>query len=225
MGCNKCSHRINNCETNVTEAELLDGCRKGDREAQRKLYEATSERIYRLLLKMTRRPETAFDLAQDTYVLAFTRIAQFNGQSSLSTWLYRIAVNAALQFLRRAEPAQLESDVVTRASDNGSEIDRVAAAVDLESVMSRMDAADRTILLLRYVEGLDYQAIAEVLECPGGTVASRLNRARQRARELLAEGYRNVEETGHVVHRIKGRNEGSVSNTLAGEIRLETGSS
>ena len=80
----------------LTESELVDGCRKGEREAQRELYARTCERIYALLLRMTRHPEDAFDLAQDTYLRAFARIGQFDGRSSLATWLYSIAVTQAL---------------------------------------------------------------------------------------------------------------------------------
>ena len=90
----------------MTERELVELCRRGDRQAQRALYDQTAEAIYRLALRMTRNADDAFDVAQDTYVRAFTRIEQFDGRSSLATWLHRIAVNEALQLLRRRKNEQ-----------------------------------------------------------------------------------------------------------------------
>ncbi len=69
----------------MTEQELVERCREGDREAQRELYDRTSGPVYRLLLKMTASPDDAFDLAQETYLKAFTRINQFDGRSSVAT--------------------------------------------------------------------------------------------------------------------------------------------
>ncbi|GJQ28071.1 MAG: RNA polymerase sigma factor [Phycisphaerae bacterium] len=184
----------------MTEADLIAQCRKGDREAQRILYTLTCDRIYRLLLRMTRRAETATDLAQDVYLRAFTRIAQFKGDSSIETWLYRIAVNEALQFLRRKEPLRLSSDSVQELASNDHEIDRTITSIDLEYALNRLDPADQAILLLRYQEGLDYHAIAEALDCAGGTVASRLNRARDRLRQILGNGYCAQEERSDAEH-------------------------
>ncbi len=78
------------------ERQIVAGCKQGDREAQRQLYDLTSERIHRLMLRMTRSADDAFDLTQEAYMRAFTQIGQFDGRSSLGTWLYRIAVNQAL---------------------------------------------------------------------------------------------------------------------------------
>lgn len=190
-------------ENPVTESELVEGCRNGDRQAQRALYDQTSAQIYRVLLRMTRNADTAFDLAQDTFVRAFSRIGQFNGRSTLATWLYRIAVNEALQFLRREEPQRFPADLEASAPAGVCENDRVSATMDLEEVLQRMDPLDRAALVLRYQEGLDYRAMADVMGCPSGTVASRLNRARQRARELLAT-YDPAEENRPPAHPIDG---------------------
>ena len=184
----------------MSELELIDRCRVGDREAQHALYSATCDRIYRLLLRMTRCPEAASDLAQNTYLLAFTRIAQFKGESSISTWLYRIAVNEALQFLRRKEPLRISPDSVPEVPNNGRENDQAIASIDLADALHRLDPSERAILLLRYQEGLDYRAIGDVLNCPGGTVASRLNRARDRLREILGNGYGAPEEKPGAEH-------------------------
>ncbi|MBK8270643.1 MAG: sigma-70 family RNA polymerase sigma factor [Planctomycetes bacterium] len=190
----------------MTEADLLDRCRKGDREAQRSVYDRTCQRIFRLLIGMTRNPDDAFDLSQDTYVRAFQRIGQFQGESSLSTWLYRIAVNEALQLLRRKRPAELGIHVepVDPKSVDGS-YKTADARLDLEAALQKISDDDRAILLLKYQEGLDYRAIAQVLDCPAGTVASRLNRARHAMREILGPGYESMEESTLSTHPISGR--------------------
>jgi RNA polymerase sigma-70 factor (ECF subfamily) len=178
----------------MTDQELLEGCRRRDRQAQRELFLRTSERIHRLLLRITGRAEDASDIAQDTYVRAFANIAQFDGKSSLATWLYRIAVNEALQFLRRGRRIAARRAEVAVAPTSESETDATAARLDVHEALAMLTETDRAMLLLRYQEGLDYRQIATVVGCADGTVASRLNRARDRLRGLLASGYGPGEE-------------------------------
>lgn len=184
----------------MTDAELIQGCKRGDREAQHELYIRTSERIYGLLLRMTRNPDAAFDLAQDAYLRAFGRIGQFNGDSSLGTWLYRIAVNEALQFMRRKGTRAHHADVIPLDASATNEGDHVTTRMDVKGALDRLDEADRTILVLRYQDGLDYREIADVLDCATGTVASRLNRARDRLRQILGGGYGISEEMAKAKH-------------------------
>lgn len=189
----------------MTEHDLVERCREGNREAQRELYDRTSENIYRLLLRMTASPDDAFDLAQETYLKAFTRMGQFDGRSSVATWLYRVAVNEALQFLRRARRTRvkLQQIVPTPAEgDKGTESDFEHSTIrlDMNDAVAALVPNDRAMLLLRYQEGLDYRAIAGVVGCAAGTVASRLNRARQRVREILQESYAFGEAKSHGEH-------------------------
>ncbi len=186
----------------VTEQELLERCREGDREARRELYDRTSERIYRLLLRMTANPDDAFDLAQETYLKAFARIGQFDGRSSIATWLYRVAVNEGLQFLRRREKPRvnLQEAAIERRAE--SDIERHTVRLDVNDALAAIAPTDRAMLLLRYQEGLDYRTIAEVVGCAEGTVASRLNRARQRVRDILQESYAQREEIDAAEHPI-----------------------
>jgi RNA polymerase sigma-70 factor (ECF subfamily) len=177
----------------LTESELVQRCRAGDRIAQRELYINTSERIYGLLLRMCNNADDAFDVAQNAYIRAFTRIGQFDGRSTLATWLYRIAVTEALQFLRRRKRANsFLKDMPTDSSIPCDE-DRLDAAMDIHEALGSLDEVDRAMLLLRHREGLDYRTIAEIVECAEGTVASRLHRARDRLREKLGSGYEPVE--------------------------------
>lgn len=189
---------------NLSDQQLAEGCRRGDRAAQREVYERTSERIYRLLLKITRNADHAFDLAQETYVRAFTRIHQFDGRSSLSTWLYRIAVNEALQFARRQATADAKLGELRNPPDPESENGRVATQMDVAEALAALSPEDRTILLLRYQDGLDYAAISDITGCPPGTVASRLNRAREKVRSLLDKDYGAREESDSAAHPTDG---------------------
>ncbi len=206
----------------VTEHELVERCREGNRDAQREFYDRTSERVYRLLLKMTGSPDDAFDLAQETYLKAFTRIGQFDGRSSVTTWLYRVAVNEALQFRRRASQARVKLQEMVPNAGNESDMEQSTVRLDMNDAFALLSLQDRTMLALRYQEGLDYREIAEVVDCAAGTVASRLNRARQALREILRESYALEEEKSHDEHP-KGEEEVSSEADRDGGQRL-TGS-
>lgn len=186
----------------MTEHDLVKRCREGDREAQRALYDRTSGPVYRLLLKMTANPDDAFDLAQETYLKAFTRINQFDGRSSVATWLYRVAVNEALQFLRSAGRTRARLREISPEQCAESNIEQSSIRLDMNDALATLPPSDRAMLLLRYQEGLDYRAIAEVVGCASGTVASRLNRAHRNLREILRKSYDPNEEKEHGNHPI-----------------------
>ena len=200
---------------NQDESTLIARCRDGDREAQHELYDQTVTRIHHLLLKMTGNAEDAFDVAQNTYIKAFAAIEQFDGRSAMETWLYRIAVNEALQFLRRnkREQRKREQFASTAAkspeSRNPDSVEHSTIKMDVAAALEDVEPDDRAILLLRYQEGLDYEALAAVLDCPAGTIASRLNRARRRMREKLEKDYGNDEETVGKRHQNIGKGSGT----------------
>lgn len=190
------------------EHELVARCKRGDRDAQRALYERTSPGVFRLLTRMTRSTDIAEDLAQETYLKAFAAIATFDERSAVNTWLYRIAVNEALQWLRRRKLVPLDPEVAAARPDPRSNGHDPTARLDIENALAALDPTDRAMLLLRYQEGLDYRAIAEVTEIAMGTVASRLNRARERLRGLLGD-FAPREETQPDVHPISHGPEGA----------------
>ena len=176
------------CESSsiATPEQWVDACVAGDRCAMQKLYEHCSGRVYALMVRMVGRQE-ADDLTQQVFLQMFRKLAQFNGQSKLETWLYRLATNEALQHLRRKQrhaTAPLVSDPVAEATD------RVALTEEmclLERAMSRIDPELRAILLLKEQQKLSYREIAESIGIPEGTVGSRLNRARKELREELTK--------------------------------------
>lgn len=171
----------------MTENQLVEKCRQGDRDAQRELYALTSDRIYRLLVRMTGNHDDGLDLAQETYIRVFNKIHQFDGQSRIATWVYRVAVNEALQFLRRRKRGPLTLSRETEPSAREAQAPTVATEVrlDVEQALAQLPDLERTLVVLRHFEGLDYAEMARVLEKPEGTIASGLNRARKMLREIL----------------------------------------
>lgn len=173
----------------MNDRDLIERCRAGEREAQRQLFEQTSVRIYRLLLRMTGNPDDASDLTQATYVKGFQRLDQFDGRSTVASWFYRIAINEALQFRRRQGVATVKLQALVPNRPAEAQRPTTDLRLDLEGALAELPSDDRALLVLKYQEELDYRGIAAVLECAEGTVASRLNRARDRLREILQKSY------------------------------------
>lgn len=169
-------------ECRLTDVQLAEACRRGDRQAQRLLYDRCADRVYRLLLRMTGNPDDAFDLAQDTFIRAFQNIGTFDGASSLSTWIYRIAINEALQMRRRRERGRAASQARRGPSGDLADPD---LRLDVAAALERLPEPDRALIVLRYMEGLSYAEMAAILAKPPGTIASGLNRARRALRDIL----------------------------------------
>lgn len=178
----------------MDEAGLIRGCRAGDRAAQQALYETHAGRIYRLALRLSGNEQDAFDLTQDTFVRAFQHLESFDGRCRIGTWLYRVAVNEWLQFLRRrrTEQPHLRAFALGRGAARDERANRHAP--DVDAALAQLSVEHRLILLLRYHENLSYDEIAESLGVPPGTVASRLNRARNELRAALARQRQAVGE-------------------------------
>lgn len=172
-------------ECDALEAIVL-ACQQGDAEAQHELYERCHQRVYRLVIRMVG-VEAAPDVAQDTFLQTFRSLREFSGRSRFETWLYRIAVNECLQFLRRArrEPCErLTREPEDRTPDMA---DHLQHRELLEQALAQIDPDLRSVFLLREIEGISYRDLAEALGIPEGTVASRLNRARTELQRLLRE--------------------------------------
>ena len=178
------SETVETTTTDVVSDATVQAAVRGDRDAYREIYQATSERVYRLMTRMVGRQE-ADDLTQQVFLQAFRKIGQFNGQSKFKTWLYRLATNEALQSLRRSKrrAAQELLNEPTIVFD-----DPVEAAEEIRLVqdaLGQLTPELRTIISLKEDSGLSYQEIAEAIGVPEGTVGSRLNRARRELRAIL----------------------------------------
>lgn len=166
--------------------QLVDACVAGDRCAMQQLYEQCSDNVYGLMVRMVGRQE-ADDLTQQVFLRMFRKLDQFNGQSRLETWLYRLATNEALQHIRRSKRRSTAPLVTEPATDDPDRVGRAEEAELLETAMSRLEPELRAILILKEQQNLPYREIAESIGIPEGTVGSRLNRARKVLREELAK--------------------------------------
>ncbi len=166
--------------------QIVSGCRRGDRCAQRQLYEAFHRQIYRLMVRIVD-AEVAADLTQQAFLQAYRKIGQYAGRGPLDRWLYRLAVNEAYQYLRRRRRVR-ETQLVYEPVDSSAGGVRILEQRELmEQAMSRLDPELRSAFLLREMDEFSYQEIAETLDIPEGTVGSRLNRARRELRDHLLD--------------------------------------
>jgi len=182
----------------------LEALRAGDRAEFARLVEALSPAVYRLALKIVSDPLDAEDVLQETFLKAMKALPQFEGRSSLSTWVHRIAVNEALMHLRRRtdalqvdsgedgaddeETAQMPVQLVDWCCLPEKELVSSEARARLDEAIGRLSPALRAVFLLRDVEGLSISETAEALRIGESAVKVRLMRARLRLREELT-GY------------------------------------
>lgn len=168
------------------EARLVARAKSGDRAALAELLKAYERRVYAVCARMVPEPADAADLTQDTLVKVMEALHTFDGRSSLSTWIIRIAMNCALSHLRRQKLRRHPSldDAAPmgvagrREPDGASGVERSERARLLVEALGRLDAESRAILVLRDTQDLAYDQIATVLGVPLGTVKSRIFRAR-----------------------------------------------
>jgi RNA polymerase sigma-70 factor (ECF subfamily) len=162
--------------------EIVDACRKGDREAFRALYEAYKDKVYSICLYYFHGdPGAAGDAAQQVFLKLITNIVQFRGDSEFSTWLYRLVVNTCTDGARRSKARKRETGPVELAhvpAPESQEADFAQAqkAKSIQAALSALPPKFRLPILLRYFEDLSYEQTAAALNCSMGTVASRLNR-------------------------------------------------
>ncbi len=185
-----------------TETVSIDRLKAGDRAEFAKLVETYSDRIYRLGLKILNDEQDAEDVLQETFIKALRAIPDFEGRSSLSTWLYRIAVNEALMMVRKRKGTHVS---IETGSEDEEGQDQPMEIVDwcclpegdlmsaearkfLDKAMGRLSPALRAVFVLRDVEGLSVRETAETLDVSEAVVKTRLLRARLKLREELS-GY------------------------------------
>lgn len=164
--------------------ETIGAATQGDRSALAAIYNATSDRVYRLMVRMVGVQDAA-DLTQQTFVRAFHKIEQFAGDAKFETWLYRLATNEALQHLRREKHRRTKDLVIEPTTEAADPVEQQERATMVQQALASIDPELRAIFTLKEEAGLSYQEIAETLGIPAGTVGSRLNRARRELRELL----------------------------------------
>lgn len=171
------------------ERDLLARSRAGDLDAFELLVRTHQDRIYNVAYRITGNHEDAADAAQDAFVRAYQALARFREDAAFSTWLYRIATNAALDLVRR-RPAALHVELsADHPAPGGPELEAHRREIHrrIHAALGRLPAEFRTAVVLRDFHGLEYEQIARILQVPIGTVRSRLSRAREVLRAQLMD--------------------------------------
>lgn len=174
----------------IPDAELVARVREGDRNAFRKLVERHRERIYRVALGMLRNPDDAMDAVQEVFIRVHARLTDFKGESAFGTWLVRVTVNYCIDRQRRQKTWDARFVIDNEwegISEEGPEHLLMNAQIGdaLQRALAELGEEHRTAILLREVNGLAYEEIAEVMGCPKGTVMSRLHHARKKLQMAL----------------------------------------
>jgi RNA polymerase sigma-70 factor (ECF subfamily) len=174
-----------------SEAEIISACKKGDRDAFHDLFETHKDRVYTIAFHYSGNESMARDVTQQVFLKLFTSIGQFNEDSQFTTWLYRIVANACTdehRKRRRFVPFSPEIEVKTMVEKGSQEsaYHRREVADSVRGAIAELTPKLRLPILLKYVEGLSYDEIAESLGLSIGTVSSRLNRGHKMLARKLA---------------------------------------
>jgi RNA polymerase sigma-70 factor (ECF subfamily) len=188
------------------DAVLLAGMRAGEPQAFEQCLRQHGARLLAVARRLVAHEEDARDAVQDAFLAAFKNLSSFDGRAQLATWLHRIVVNAALQKLRRRQrrPEQSIDALLPRFLEDGHRANpgpawSESAAVALErnetrvlvrQCIDRLPEVYRTVLVLRDIEGLDTETVAQMLELNVNAIKTRLHRARQALRTLLDPHFR-----------------------------------
>ncbi len=186
----------------MSEQEHVKRCQEGDMEAFERLVEAYEKKILNYCYRMLSNLSDAEDATQEVFVKLYRFIGSYSGQSSFSTWLYKIASNVCLDFLRKNKRRLSDTISINQQSSEGEEFaleilddgpsphqsaQRHEAHQALEKALLELGEDQRRVVVLRDVMGLSYEEIATVTGMAVGTVKSRINRARQNLKKLLEE--------------------------------------
>lgn len=175
------------------ESALIDDALSGNRDAFAALVHKNQDRLFASMIQVTGSPDEAEEVVQEAFIRAFVKLDTFQRNSQFFTWLYRIAFNTALTRRRRQRPKvsldQTRETTGMELADDGEAVDenllRDERIAMIRSALQQLTEDHRCILVLREMEGHDYEKIAEILCISIGTVRSRLNRARRQLKAQL----------------------------------------
>ena len=175
----------------AAEVQLVARCRSGELGAFEELYRQHSGRLFSLAVRMLGNPADAEDQLQEIFLSAHRKLESFRGDSALGTWLYRLAMNQLLDYVRSraARTGQLTDglDDATLLADAGGHrlADRAIDRIDLERALAELPEGCRAAFVLHDVEGLEHKEVSEVLGIAEGTSKSQVHKARLRLRGML----------------------------------------
>jgi len=168
----------------LAEAELVEACRRGDRGAMEVLYHRYKRRVFGLVTRIVGAGDSE-EVAQEVFVRIFRGLGKFRGDSALSTWIYRLATNAALSHVTR-KPRRMEPEEALASVPAATDEPRdPGLSARLTEALERLPAGYRAVLVLHDLQGLSHEECAAILGCRIGTSKSQLHKARGRMREIL----------------------------------------
>jgi RNA polymerase sigma-70 factor (ECF subfamily) len=167
------------------DAELARRASRGDRAALEALLELHADRIHALCRRIIPHRDDALDATQEAMIAVVRGIRRFDGRAAFTTWLYRVATNAALDELRRKNRRPVPADLPERPGTDPPIDTQVDARIDIDAALAGIPEDFRVAVVLRDLCDLDYAEIATVLDLPPGTVRSRISRGRAALAELL----------------------------------------
>lgn len=175
--------------TQTNESELVSKAQHGDRNAFSELVRTHVHRVFSVVYRMCGDRQLAEDAAQEAFIQAWLRMKSYRPQSSFRNWLYRIAVNTAIDMLRKEKRILPDAVETLKLVDKSLGPEPIVVNTErteaIRNAVVGLPDASRAVLVLREYEGLSYKEIAEALDIPVGTVMSRLNYARKLLREKL----------------------------------------
>lgn len=198
------------------EVCLVNRCREGDLAAYDQLMQQYEKKVYSLCFRMAGNHDDAADLAQEAFLKAFRALPSFKGQSSFSTWLYRIVTNTCLDEKRRLAKKtpvvsldkRLEMDDGELALTlPGNSPDPLKATLDgelqreIQALLDKLPAEQRIVMIMRDIEGYSYEEMAIALQLSMGTLKSRINRARSKLRDLYLHQQEHFRQEVHLKNK------------------------
>ncbi|MEW6685345.1 MAG: sigma-70 family RNA polymerase sigma factor [Candidatus Edwardsbacteria bacterium] len=174
------------------EQTLIERCLKQDQQAYTKLIEKYKRPVFSFIFRLVRHQQDAEDMAQETFIKIFRSLDSYNPELKFSNWLFKIAYNTTIDFLRRQKPETISLDdeehpleIPSLTGDPMEALKRSSLRKTIEQAVNLLPVEYRTVVLLRHREEKSYQEIAEILNLPLGTVKAKVHRARNALRKLL----------------------------------------
>ena len=179
---------------------LIKKARRGDGHSFGMLIENHERFVYNIVYRITGNFEDARDVSQEAFIKAFKNFSSYDESSAFSTWIYRIAVNTAIDHVRkkkRENNVSLENYITDEKGENhkSSVEEKIVSDERMSDIIKALNALDedfKTVVVLRDIEGMEYSQISKIIGCPEGTVKSRLSRARGKLRQIINKDRREA---------------------------------
>ena len=179
-------------DVRAVDLELAQRCRRGDAGAFEELYRAHAGRLYNLVFRMAGSADEADDLLQEVFLHAHRKLASFRGDSSLGTWLYRLAVNHCLDVLRGRQAKMtrvtdsLDEEGASEPAAVSPSVPTAVSRIDLERAIAKLPEGCRAAFVLHDVEGFEHNEVARLMGVSEGTSKSQVHKARMKLRAMLS---------------------------------------